>query len=539
MRFLRITLSCFLALVCPVGDARAEEPPWVQLQSIRRIPEGVLFTAETPRTEIPVASVDYDLEAQWVVGTVPYAGRGSGFKGRSTNSTAQFSLVWTNATPSWYTVRARAYDIINSYLGQTTPMTLYVFPSGDVFGQHEDIADQVVTTNSTVQFKVVAFTDTPVRYQWNFNGQDLNGEISETLTLTNVQRTDEGFYSCRIDTSFATVPSATAHLSVNVEEPGYLHFENVANLDNTNGIDRAIDYSVITAGWDWDTTETPLIRSVELWAGKSLEHLSQIGARVLLFKWVTNGWATERRGYFDGGIRAVPAASVGERVYVQVVVKDPRGLHETRFSNCRQVVLGTSNAPARLVPLAFPWHLEWPHPHPSPYRYLLFAEPGSDHLFEGGGWNYSEFQSEWRKNGLDLYRTQQEVVFFECASSVPCMSARIYLPLSRVQTRDVGCYQLYEGYDFNHMISAPVRLVVMKSRAGRFLQAAVDESESGWGILTFQGQGGIRYQLEASSDLTQWHPLAVSAAADGLLQFRVRLQPPGLVAYRTLLVDAP
>ena len=48
-------------------------------------------------------------------------------------------------------------------------------------------ASQTVTVGSTVAFTVTAGGTPPLSYQWRFNGTNLAGANSFTLTLTNVQ----------------------------------------------------------------------------------------------------------------------------------------------------------------------------------------------------------------------------------------------------------------------------------------------------------------------------------------------------------------
>lgn len=51
-----------------------------------------------------------------------------------------------------------------------------------------------------------------LNYQWRFNGENIPGATSASLTVTNVQLADEGDYTCAVTDSIATVVSAPARL---------------------------------------------------------------------------------------------------------------------------------------------------------------------------------------------------------------------------------------------------------------------------------------------------------------------------------------
>ncbi len=66
------------------------------------------------------------------------------------------------------------------------------------------------TTNAT--FSVLAVSSSPIRYQWRFNGQNLPGATNSTLTVTNVQLTNEGLYTAAVTDDAGTIFSAPALL---------------------------------------------------------------------------------------------------------------------------------------------------------------------------------------------------------------------------------------------------------------------------------------------------------------------------------------
>lgn len=77
-------------------------------------------------------------------------------------------------------------------------------------------ANQGAVIGGTANFSVTASGADPLNYQWFFNGTNsLPGATNSTLTLTNVQLSDGGFYSVVVANFFASVTSTNAMLLVN------------------------------------------------------------------------------------------------------------------------------------------------------------------------------------------------------------------------------------------------------------------------------------------------------------------------------------
>src|SRR5262249_4522336 len=75
--------------------------------------------------------------------------------------------------------------------------------------------NQVVSVGSSATFNVVANGSAPLAYQWRFNGTNIAGATGTSLLLSNVQPTQVGFYSVRLDNLVGFVLSSNALLTVN------------------------------------------------------------------------------------------------------------------------------------------------------------------------------------------------------------------------------------------------------------------------------------------------------------------------------------
>src|SRR5207248_933359 len=65
-----------------------------------------------------------------------------------------------------------------------------------------------------VTFTVVAVGTGPLHYQWLFNGTNINVATSSSLSLTNVQLTNNGDYSVIVTDDLGSITSSNATLTV-------------------------------------------------------------------------------------------------------------------------------------------------------------------------------------------------------------------------------------------------------------------------------------------------------------------------------------
>ncbi len=69
-------------------------------------------------------------------------------------------------------------------------------------------------TGSTVMFSVGTTGTAPLGYQWQFNGVNMAGKTTSSLTLTNLKTSNSGGYRVIVKNAAGTVTSATARLQV-------------------------------------------------------------------------------------------------------------------------------------------------------------------------------------------------------------------------------------------------------------------------------------------------------------------------------------
>lgn len=75
-------------------------------------------------------------------------------------------------------------------------------------------SDVTVNVGETATFTVVAFGKPPITYQWFFENQPINGATGSTLTIQNVQLSDQGRYNVAVSSSAGSITSSYGTLHV-------------------------------------------------------------------------------------------------------------------------------------------------------------------------------------------------------------------------------------------------------------------------------------------------------------------------------------
>jgi alpha-tubulin suppressor-like RCC1 family protein len=180
-------------------------------------------------------------------------------------SNAVFSVVASGQTPFFYQWTLNSKNLTNSaHINGATNATLTVFnvAAGDagnyqaiVSNSHGSIAssnglltvlvppfisiqpsNKVATLSSNTVLSVVAGGTSPLTYQWYFNrspltdGSRLNGSMSPSLQIANVQLSDAGFYSVTVTNNYGGVTSTVAVLGTATGIPGVVRFVNPGSL---------------------------------------------------------------------------------------------------------------------------------------------------------------------------------------------------------------------------------------------------------------------------------------------------------------------
>jgi hypothetical protein len=114
--------------------------------------------------------------------------------------------------------------------------------------------NQIVQAGSNVVFNVVANGQQPLAYQWLFNSNPIAIATNVSLSLTNVQLSNAGYYSVVITNSGGSVTSSNAFLTVVAPPTMALQFSAGYPSLNLNGMlsnNFVVQYSTNLTGTNW------------------------------------------------------------------------------------------------------------------------------------------------------------------------------------------------------------------------------------------------------------------------------------------------
>lgn len=161
------------------------------------------------------------------------------FNGTNLSGQTGTTLTLTGVT----TAQAGNYDVVatNSAGSATsTAVTLTVNIPPTITTQP---VAQTVVSGGNASFSVAATGSPSPTYQWQFNGTNLSGQTSSTLSLTGVTPSQAGNYAVVVTNVAGSVTSSTAALTVNV--PPSITTQPVAQTVNTGG---SASFSVVATG---------------------------------------------------------------------------------------------------------------------------------------------------------------------------------------------------------------------------------------------------------------------------------------------------
>ena len=158
----------------------------------------VLAVAYSPLSLTVTATGDPTLRYQWRFEGQPVAG--------GTNATLQIASVTTADIGTYQVV------VYNDYGSATsTNIDINVVMPAAILQQPVDVS---LFPRNNAAFSVLAYSSSPLRYQWRFNGVDIPGATNSSYIRTNAQPADSGPYTVVVTDGVGPIISRPATLTV-------------------------------------------------------------------------------------------------------------------------------------------------------------------------------------------------------------------------------------------------------------------------------------------------------------------------------------
>ena len=213
------------------------------------VPAGIT-TQPVSQTVMQGSNVVFSVAAS---GTAPFAYQwtfnGTNLAG-ATSSALSLSNVQTNNAGTYAVV-------VTNMAGSVTSSNVTLTVNVPV-GITTQPVSQTVIQGSNVVFSVVASGTGPLGYQWTFNGTNLTGSTSSTLSLNNVQTNNAGTYSVVVTNVAGSVTSSNAMLTVNVPAGIVTQPSDQTAIQGSNVVFSVVASGTAPFGYQWSFNGTNL-----------------------------------------------------------------------------------------------------------------------------------------------------------------------------------------------------------------------------------------------------------------------------------------
>lgn len=443
--------------------------------------------------------------------------RGGAFFGPMLISDGESATSWPDYTTHWLEV----IDDNDANQNGIPNISDVFVPLPDITGQPEG---QVANIGDAVQLTVQAESDSPLVYQWLFNGNPLAGAFGVSFLISQVQAIHVGSYSVDVTNEGGTVRSAEAILKIGIApsiqddlEPHTVHQGDEARFEVSVMGDEPFEYSWfrngdIIQGANGPSLAIPNARAedegqyrvtVSNLAGtvNSLEvalvvltppsiirqpvgqmvapgstvsiEVVAAGSPPLRYQWLRDGVELP---FFEGSILTLRGVTSGDSGAYRVLVGNDVG---STLSDIATLVVGLA-----------------PHIFIQPEDQETLA--GQDALFTMAATGSGPLAYQWRRDGVPI-----------AGASLP------FLALSNVTVADAGSYDVE--------VMNPAGMAVSRSALLRVRPApdvlSLEALSGGFMALVLEGMSGGRYVLEATSDLLDWTPLATITVQEGTARY--------------------
>lgn len=373
-------------------------------------------------------------------------------------------------------------------------------------------------------------------FQWRQNGVDLPAATNSTLTITNAQGTNSGYYLAVAKNAIGWTPSQMAYVNV-TSGGGIVPFSNYTDWAITNesripgGFYPSAHY-VFGHGYGQGQVTNGIARVV---AGPELDQMSEV---ILAsgfpfgpyYEW-NFAWGLTEPGYFDGDNITLTNVSPANPLYYRIQITYTNPPYKQISTTMKLTAGGGTNPVPSLDGLLFPAYLEWPDPDAAyPYQtdtnQIRVTGETVKLTMVFGAWGFPKIQ--WRKDGQDIVGATNLVT-----TNAYQYSYGPTLTLSNIQPADAGIYDL-KIFGTSWIASPRVSVSVFSQNGAGVFQSPRkigNQFQS-----DFVGVAGRSYAIECSPNLMHWTNVVTMTNTFGTYIFLHSPTPSGNLFYRSRLL---
>lgn len=151
----------------------------------------------------------------------------------------QSTVTFAATANSSYQIRVAGYQNSTGNINLNYPPPASGVTDGSPFFISQPPANLSLIVGSTLSLKVAASGDSPISYQWFFNGVPISGATGDTLTIPNTTTSNSGAYTATITNSVGSSTSQPAN--VRIEPVGVIAGnDNFANAETLSGFSGTV-----------------------------------------------------------------------------------------------------------------------------------------------------------------------------------------------------------------------------------------------------------------------------------------------------------
>jgi len=360
--------------------------------------------------------------------------------------------------------------------------------------------------------------------QWRQNGLDITGATNSTLTITNAQTTNTGYYVAIAKNTTGWTPSQMAYLNV-TGGGGLVPFSNYGNSGQ---------YALVRYNNMVNFMVPPVTNGVaQLVAGPEIDQMQPVSGALWDFAEGIDWYGSSFAGTFDddGFPYSIPTVNPGQTVYYQVSVVVPQQPTWARPSTMLKLVAGGGANPTPSTSnLEFPYYIEWPETsaYNPEQKTNQLRVTGETTTLSFSMFNYGFPSVQWRKNGKEISGATNVSGF-----GFMTFSGGSSLVLANMQPSDAGVYDMVV-FGRNWIVSPRLNISVQSENGAGMFQSP---RQSGDQFLSdFVGAAGRNYIVECSTNLVNWTNLVTLTNTTGSLVFSNNMTADGNLFYRSRLL---